>query len=277
MCVYRVRVNDVAGRIVRKLGLTVPVLVAALTVTACGDAPLESVGRRSSDWIAEPTIHVTTTVAITVPIVFDSENLVWFNDSIPSGPLSDRQLLRDEVFARRGSDLIVQANRTEIGVLAPSVKFPSVAPAQAEYVTSQVVFDRDGSLSDEPLVGFGLWSSEPYTRSRTVAQLAVLWVSKDALGVQEATTLEPGVSCARFSDASTTACDLIEYEGRPVWDLESSSGTTLVFFDDIYRYELFVRNTVSEDALFRMVSSFTELDRLGGADDVVDNPEPSDE
>lgn len=245
-----------------KPGTFLAILITAAVVVACGDAPFESLGRRSSDWIAEPTIYVTTTVAITVPIVVDSDRLEWFNDSIKSGPLADRQLLRDEIFARRGSDLIVQVNRREIAVLAPSVKFPSSSPAQAEYVTSQVVFERSGSLSDDPLLGFGLWSSEPYTRSRSVAQLAVLWVSRDALGSQEATSLEPGVSCARFSDASTTSCDLIQYEGKPVWDLRSSGGRTLVFFDGIYRYELFVRNTVSEEVLFTMVSSFTELEQL---------------
>lgn len=249
----------------KKPGTYLAILIAAATFTACGDAPFESLGQRSSDWIAEPTIHVTTTVAVTVPIVIDSGRLDWFNDSIKSGPLSDRQLLRDEIFARRGSDLIVQVNREEIAVLAPSVKFPASSPAQAEYVTSQVVFDRNGALSDEPLVGFGLWSSEPYTRSRSVAQLSVLWVSRDALGSQEANSLEPGVSCARFSDASTTACDLIQFEGNPVWDLKSSSGRTLVFFDGIYRYELFVRNSVSEEALFDMVSSFTELEQLNTA------------
>ncbi len=250
----------------KKSGLSLVLIVATLVLASCGDTPLEGVGRRSSDWIAEPTILTTTTVVVTVPVVTGSEQLLWFNDSIESGPLSNEQLLRDEVFARRGGDLIVQANRDEIIVLAPSIKFPGSAPAQAEYVTSQIVFERSGELSDEPLAGFGIWSSEPYTRSRSVAQIAVLWVSRDAQGAQEALGLETGVSCARFSDASTTSCDLIQYEEKPVWSLSSSSGRTLIWFDGIYRYELFARNVVTEEALFAMHTSFVELERLNPAD-----------
>jgi len=247
---------------VKTKGLPMAMLAVALLLASCGDAPLAGIGDRSSEWISEPTILTTTTVAITIPIVVDSRNLKWFNDTIESGPLQDRQLLRDEVFARRGSDLIVQVNRHEVAVLAPSIEFPAISPASAEYVTSQVVFARDGSLSDEPAVGFGFWSSEPYTRSRSVAQLAVLWVSRDALGSQEAANVDSGVSCARFSDASTVACELLDRDGVPTWDLRSSTGRTWVWFDGIYRYELFVRNSVPEQAMLNMVASFEELARL---------------
>ena len=248
---------------VKTKGLPTAVLAAAMLIIAsCGDAPLAGIGDRSSEWISEPTILTTTTVAVTIPVVADSGELKWFNDSIKSGPLGNRQRLRDAVFARRGSDLIVQVNREEIAVLAPSIEFPATSPASAEYVTSQVVFERSGVLSDEPAVGFGFWSSEPYTRSRTVAQLAVLWVSRDALGSQEASSVDSGVSCARFSDASTISCELTDRDGLPTWDLISSTGRTWVWFDGIYRYELFVRNSVPEEALVTMVASFEELSRL---------------
>lgn len=254
--------HDVPGENMKIKGLPMAMLTVSILLGSCGDAPLAGIGDRSSDWISDPTILTTTTVAITIPMVVDSRVLKWFNDSIESGPLSDRQLLRDEIFARRGSDLIVQANRQEIAVLAPSIEFPAISPASAEYVTSQVVFDRNGSLSDEPAVGFGFWSSEPYTRSRSVAQLAVLWVSRDALGSQEAASVESGVSCARFSDASTISCDLNNRDGTPTWELKSSTGRTWVWFDGIYRYELFMRNSVPEQALINMVASFEELARL---------------
>ena len=46
-------------------------------------------------------------------------------------------------------------------------------------MTSQLVFDERGDLADDPVAAFGIWSSEPYTRSRSVAQMIIMSVSVD--------------------------------------------------------------------------------------------------
>ena len=240
----------------RVVGLSTLILVT--TLVACGDAPLAGLGERSSQWINEPTIATTTTVAVTIPVIIGSESLRWFNDTIES-TATEPDALRAEIFNRRGGDLIVQASRSEIVTLVPDVKFPTVAPRQAEYVTSQVVFEGDGALSNDPKIGFGLWSSEPYTRSRTVAQLAVLWVSEDQAGATEVAAGAADISCARFADRTTVECETVDFEGTPVWHMYADNGTTLVWYDGVFRYQLFGRTFVPVDVLADMAASFEPL------------------
>ena len=161
-------------------------LLMALLVVACGDTPFESLGRRSSDWIGEPTITTTSTIAITIPSVISASTLKWFNDTIVNpAPADDVEAMKDAVFGRRTGDLFVQASRLEVITLLPEVKFPASAPYLSEFVTSQLVFDNDGELARDPVVAFGIWSSEPYTRSRSVAQMAVLRVAFDPETAEE--------------------------------------------------------------------------------------------
>lgn len=234
-------------------------IVLGMILAACGDAPLETVGRRSSDWIGEPTIVTTSTVPVTTPIAVTSDILKWFNDSIVNDSLGDPEAVRDAIFDRRGGDLIVQASRAEIGALVPDVKFPAEVPYLAEYVTSQVVFDGTGELSDDPIVGFGLWSSEPYTRSRSVAQMVVIWIARDEEGAAEVSSSGSDLSCARFADGTTTGCSILDIGDTPVWSLTADNGTTLVWFDGVYRYEAFGRDFVPVEALQEMASSLAAL------------------
>jgi hypothetical protein len=157
----------------------------------------------------------------------------------------------------------VQASRAEIAALVPELKFPSSTPYLSEYVTSQIVFDNDGNLSADPVAAFGIWSSEPYTRSRSVAQLIILRVSEDPEGAAEVADPAAEISCARFAERTTEVCAVATVEGKPVWSLEASNGTTLVWFDENYRYELFGRTFVSVTALQQMVGSLVPLAELG--------------
>jgi hypothetical protein len=238
-------------------------LIATILLAACGDAPFASLGQRSSGWIGEPTIITTTTVPTTVPIVISAEILKWFNDDLGGELVDDPEAIKTAIFERRGGDLFVQASRAEIAALVPDLRFPSSTPYLSEYVTSQIVFDNDGNLSADPVAAFGIWSSEPYTRSRSVAQMIVLRISLDAAGAAE--VAEPGadISCARFSDRTTEVCAVTTVEGRPVWSLEASNGTTLVWFDGDYRYELFGRTFVAVAALQEMVNDLVPLADLG--------------
>ncbi len=241
----------------------VTALVAALLIAACGDAPFASMGQRSSDWIGAPTVLTTTTVPSTVPLVINGSNLKWFNDTIGADQLDDASALRDSIFARRGGDLFVQASRAEMAVLLPDLMFPTTTPYLSEYVTSQIVFDNDGNLSADPVAAFGIWSSEPYTRSRSVAQMIVLRVSLDAESAAE--VAEPGadVTCGRFSERNTETCEALTVGDKPVWSLTASNGTTLIWFDGDYRYELFGRPFVAPGALREMTLDLAPLSEVG--------------
>ncbi len=241
---------------------TTLICVAALVV-ACGETPFQSLGQRSSNWIGEPTVTTTTTIAVTIPAVINTRTLKWFNDTIVnSAPADDPDAVKDVVFERRSGDLFIQASRFEVATLLPEVKFPASVPYLSEYVTSQLVFDNDGELGRDPVVAFGIWSSEPYTRSRSVAQMAVLRVAFDPEGSEDVQQPEADVSCARFSDRSTEVCEAFQIEGRPVWTLTASNGTTLVWFDGSYRYELFGRSFVPLAALQQMAIESLPLGEL---------------
>ncbi|HSJ82885.1 MAG TPA: hypothetical protein VLA91_03620 [Acidimicrobiia bacterium] len=238
------------------------VVIAVVLLAACGDAPFASLGRRSSDWIGQPTVLTTTTVATTVPIVVGAEILKWYNDGLGGEFLDDPDSLKVAIFARRGGDLFVQASRAEMVALLPDLKFPASTPYLSEYVTSQLVFDENGDLEDDPVAAFGIWSSEPYTRSRSVAQMIVMQVSLDVVSATEVS--EPGadISCTRFEDRTTSECVTGTIGGRTVWSLAASNGNTLIWFDDDYRYELFGRSYVAPAALEEMVTDLVLLSEL---------------
>lgn len=250
----------------RNRALRAALVVAVLALTACGDAPFASLGQRSSGWIGKPTVLTTTTVATTSPIVVGADILKWYNDDLGGEFLDDPEALKVAIFARRGGDLFIQASRREIVALIPDVKFPSSTPYLSEYVTSQIVFNENGDLSEDPMAAFGIWSSEPYTRSRSIAQMIILRVSADAVTAAE--VAEPGAdnSCARFEDRTTEVCAVSTIGGRPVWSLEASNGTTLVWYEDSYRYELFGRSYVTAAALQEMVEDLVLLSELPTSD-----------
>lgn len=233
-------------------------IFAALLFAACGDAPLGSIGQRSSDWVNEPTVVTTTTVPTTVPLVADASSLIWFNDDLGPGPVEPEAVVA-AVFARREGDRFIQASRAEIATALPGIDFPSRVPPLAEYVTSQLVIENSGIISDNPSAAFGLWTAEPYTRSRSVGQMIVIRVYRDAQTIAELQDEDADASCARFADAATGACTIEDVDGNQTWVLEGSGGTTLVFFDEAYRYEMFGRPFASLESLRQTVMSMEPL------------------
>lgn len=234
-------------------------VAVVLAVPACGDSPLDALGDRSSDWINEPEVTTTAAVVVTLPASIDVAELQWSNDDIVTENLSEQSLLLSEVFARREGDRFIQASRAEIAVALPGVQFPATVPHGAEWVSSQLVIENSGELSDEPSAAFGIWSAVPYSRSRSVAQLAVLRVSTDQETALEIADSTEDLSCARFADATTVGCEILDFDSKPVWSLSSNQGLTLVWFDPAYRYELFGRAFVSVEALQEMVASSIAL------------------
>jgi len=240
----------------------VGVLAIAMVAAACGESPLQSVGQRSSEWINEPEVTTTTAVAVTVPIAVSVERLLWSNDEIVTQNLSDPVALVSEVFARREGDRFIQASRAEVSSMLPDVHFPAQVPYGAEWVTSQLVIENSGQLSDDPSAAFGIWTAEPYTRSRTVAQIAILRVANDKETATEIAQSGEDPSCARFADTTTDSCEVFDIADRSVWSLTSNQGTTLVWYEGTYRYELFGRPFVALATLTSMAADSVRLEDL---------------
>lgn len=253
--------QTMSARPFSRLGISLLLFVAVL-FTGCGEAPLGAVGRRSSDWINAPEVVTTTAPPVFVPIAVDIDKLLWSNDEIVSESLTDPASVVAQVFDRREGDRFIQASRAEIAAALPDVRFPANAPYGAQWVSSQLVVENNGLLSTDPSAAFGIWSAEPYTRSRSVAQMVVLTISSDRDTVAEVAESDPDASCARFADDTTELCDIVEIGDRPVWRLIGRPGTTMIWFDGAYIYELFARTFVSLDALNAMVGESVPLSEV---------------
>lgn len=240
-------------------------MVGVFVLAACGGSPLESIGERSSDWINEPTVPTTVSVITTTPTIIPASQLQWANDEIGTDDLDDREALIAAVFARREGDRFIQASRFEIAAALDGVSFPAEAPSGAEWVSSQLVIDNDGTLADDPSAAFGIWSAEPYSRSRSVAQMIVMRVARDQEGADEVSSGESEASCARFSDRTTDQCEIVTIGDRPTWVLTGSQGgSTVIWFESPYRYELFGRPFVPLEVLQDMSTTMVALDSIAG-------------
>ena len=145
----------------------------------------------------------------------------------------------------------------------PDIGFPGIAPPGARWVSSQLVMNNDGTIATDPSAAFGIWSDEPYTRSRSVAQMAVLRVASDPEGAA-ALESEGAPSCAAFAERTTEQCEIISVADRPTWLLTGTAGSTLVWYAGPYRYELFGRSFVSLDSLVEMSEQMAPLASIAG-------------
>lgn len=216
-------------------------------------------GRRSSEWIGDPEVVTTTTIPSTAPEVVSSRELLWSNDSIVALNLDDPQAVIAGVFARREGDRFIQASRAEIAAVLSGVSFPRTVPYGAEWVSSQLVIENSGLLSEDPAAAFGIWSAEPYTRSRSVAQMAILRVYIDPVNSAEVALPDAEISCARFATRGTEQCAIVSEGDLDLWRLISTAGTTIVWFGEPYRYELFGRAFVSVSALEKVAATVMPL------------------
>ena len=238
-------------------------VVALLTLAACGPEPLSGVGERSSEWIQEPSVTTVVSVdpgglALAPVIVSD-----WFNNDLaPIGGTSPGEIISG-VYARANpSDPFVQATPAEIAIALPGVVFPSLAPPEVRYITSQLVYDlRDITLATDQVAAFGLWTVEPYTRSRSVGQQGIFTVIPDAEGLAAIASGNADTSCARYLDQQVE-CSVREVDVAPAWELTDQLGTTLVWYGDSYRYELFLRSGVAPGLAIDMAESVRPLESL---------------
>ena len=237
-------------------------LISALLLAACSNDPLQAIGQRSSEWINEPTVPTTLRVETTTPTIMDSSQLLWTNDEIAVADPADVEGVLATVFSRRQGDRFIQASRFEIAAALPDVSFPGEVPFGAEWVSSQLVFDSDGSLADDPSAAFGIWTVEPYTRSRSVGQMIILRVSSDLEVATELSTGEVEPSCSLFADRTIDECEILTVGLRDVWRLSTAGDTTMIWFEGPYRYELFGRSFVPVDVLTDMSGEMVPLAAL---------------
>lgn len=223
-------------------------------------------GEGSSDWIQEPTV---VTVAPTqaggsalAPVVGSD----WFNNDLaPVGGTSPAEIISGVYTRASPSDPFVQATPAEIAIALPGVVFPSLTPPEVRYITSQLVYNLNNiTLADDQVAAFGLWTVEPYTRSRSVGQQGVFTVIPDDEGLAAVASGTADTSCARYIDQNV-ACSVQEVDNSPAWELTDQLGTTLVWYGDAYRYELFLRPGIEPSLAIEMADSARPLSSLAGS------------
>ncbi len=264
--------------------MTAAACVGAVVVAACGDEPLQGIGGRTADWIsaaADEPAATSSTIAAPAPAPHrPTVAVAWYNDGLGDPTeIADPEAVIAAVWSRSsGEDRFVQASPVEIARALPGIKFPDVVPGDVRHVTSQLVFSLGtGRLSDETVAAFGLWSAEPYTRSRSVAQRAVLWVERAepaALGEEVSTTQpEDGDGCARFREEGAYGCRAVQLGEHPGWWVDGDDGTLLVWYEDPFRYEISCRPDEAGDLIEMMAQQMRPLAEMETlAAPVIDEP-----
>ena len=224
-------------------------LAALLVLGACGDDTLTGLGA-ASDWVAEAETEREAVLPSALPAGGSGfiSSITWYNgwtENLETDPAT----LVAEVWAETdGSDEFVQAAPNEIAIAVPGIKIPADLSADVEHVTSQIVYNTaSGTLGTDFVAAFGFWTSEPYLNSREVSQVASLQMAYDSNNtIDEA---DPTLGCARFLDRNVSNCQPSELLAPLGWWVTNLDGTTLVWIEDGFRYELLKRNKLSiEDA-----------------------------
>lgn len=237
------------------------VLVLSLAVAACSEDSLGRLGGRSSDWIGEVATTAATTTTRAPVRTRSAESADWINDGLgtPAAEASPDDVLA-AVFARAGDESrFLQASRAEIVAVTPDVAFPETLPVEVGYITSQLVIEsRTLRLANDPTVAFGLWSVEPYTRSRSVGQVAVLNVATDPAGAEVANESDTEATCAAFTNGDRL-CSIESFIDVPVWRLEGEGGVIHIWYRTPYRYELDGGHDVDEELVHSVIDSMVPL------------------
>jgi hypothetical protein len=251
-------------------------LLFGAVVAGCNDASLSGLGHMTERWIAAAPDPTTTTASPVAPApvglqTTHSEQIVaWVNDELGDPPVASPEDTVAMVWSRSNKqDGYVQASRAEIAVALPGLEFPELIPERSAFITSQLVFDSTtGKLASDPAAAFGFWSAKPYTKARSIAQLAVLIVAIDAapgepvvvdtIGVPE--DLHEDIGCEELAGSTVEDCWKVNLaDGCPAWSLDVTDGWRLVWSAGGYRYDLFVRHAGQADLLARMAGSCDEM------------------
>jgi hypothetical protein len=232
-------------------------------LAACGPDPLSHIGEGSSEWIQEPTVTTVASTGATGSALSPVVRSDWFNNDLsPVGGTSPAEIISGVYVRANSSDPYVQATPGEISIALPGVEFPSLAPPEVRYITSQLVYDLNNvTLAADQVAAFGLWTVEPYTRSRSVGQQGVFTVIQDVEGLAALASGTADTSCARFV-AQQVACSVQEVAETPAWELADQLGVTLVWYGEAYRYELFLRSGIAPNLAVEIAESIRPLASL---------------
>ena len=254
--------------------ITLP--LAVVLMAGCSDQPLADMGHFTQRWISSAPESTAVAPPATAPaplglLATDGDQRVeWVNDQLGEPPSVVPAEVVAAVWERSNKeDRFVQASRFEIAAALPGLAFPELIPQKVAFVTSQLVFDpSEGELSPDTMAAFGFWSVKPYSKSRSVAQLAVLTVAPaaepaepvvvDTIGVPDD---PPGdTRCEHLAGGTVEGCkEMYLEDGCPAWSVEMSDGWRLVWSELGYEYDLFVRNASNIDLLAQMAGSCAKL------------------
>ncbi len=238
------------------------VAVGLMVLSACSPNALGDLGGRASGWIDEVATtrpSTTTTLAATTCPAATSD---WVNDQFGAPPAeSQPEQVLAVIFARSSGDSrYLQSSRAEIVLMVPEIEFPLTLPAQVSHISSQLVVGRQSlHLATDPMVAFGLWSVEPYTRSRSVGQVAVLTASSDPAAAEVANDPNTAPTCLAFSNVEGRVCGIESFADWPVWRLESASQVTHLWYLGSLRYEMTARPDLDESLIHTMIDSMAPL------------------
>lgn len=216
---------------------------------------MSDVGHLTNDWIGEPVESTAPFGPTTVPapVFRNSTDVTWVNDALSTELPSLEEALAQVWERHESGDKYVQASRLEIAGALPGVEFPERLPDDVRFLSSQLLFDGDGTLANDFIAAFGLWTAEPYTVSRSVGQYGILWV----------TYPDPDRSgCDRFSGRDITSCETVLFEGATRWRLESGGEQTVVWMAGDYQYELFHRKQISPEMALELASRTVPLETI---------------
>jgi hypothetical protein len=235
----------------RPTRLFVVVILAALVLAACSEDSLNDLGAKSSDWIGRGASASAGPSETVIPPSVDSAEVQWFNDGLDDDVVAgSQQAVIDQVTKRsNGPERYLQATRLEIAVALPALRFPRRLPAQIVAITSQLVVAPSGDrLDSDVYAAFGLWSVEPYTKSRSVGQRGTLVVG----GVQGSS------ACERLGLVAGALCSDETVGTLDTTRIDAESGQTWVWSDAAYEYQLFLRGSLdsNEDDVRLMTSGF---------------------
>lgn len=246
-------------------------VLLAVAGAACGDQPLGEAGGVTRDWLTGGTTSSTSTTApestaTSTTLGFalrPSTELEWFTVGESEVPTAPEEVVALVWERTDRIDEFVQASAEEMAGALPDLSFPSLVPSAVGHVTSQLVYSTDtGQLAREFQAAFGLWTTVPYSRDRSIAQSAILWVARDSR--QPASIDDPGGGCAQFAERVPDSCRAHQLDDKAAWLLGDRSGNTLVWLQDGYRYELFHRSQVSTDEALAMAQAMEPLSELPG-------------
>lgn len=269
-----------------KRGLLGVIVVSTLFLAACGEDGLAGFGSHSSGWLAPEgggEAAGGSPTPVEDPLVAAHEVEWWNLGLAEEPPPSAAAEVVGVVFGRSdGTDRYIQADPREIAAALPGVRFPALLPSTVESITSQLVFEPGSAvLGDDYVAAFGLWTTEPYSRSRSVGQQGVLWVDHDPpIQVIDPNATDPEGEpvarrtrgCGGLTDEGSDRCTTRTLGDLETWRLASPLGVTWIWFEDQYRYELFLRDSDDDLELVRaMLSERVLLGELVGSGVVADS------